>query len=165
MFCPPSPIYPTRSPPPHVQGQSKGCKWIGLVKEGKLSLSDIFPTFQMFTKRCSGPDIQSLWVFCHLIFVGNNHDVVHRSKMTKTLGVSMRPASHSIISLSHSIIILSSPPWKTKINSVVTFLDYNTFLAVTEKDLVYELLLMKMSALAGEGVKVLHTGDMSLAVT
>ena len=104
MFCPPSPIYPTRSPPPHVQGQSKGCKWIGLVKEGKLSLSDIFPTFQMFTKRCSGPDIQSLWVFCHLIFVGNNYDVVHRSKMTKTLGVSMRPASHSIISLSHSII-------------------------------------------------------------
>ena len=53
-----------------------------------------------------------LWVFCHLIFVGNNYDVVHRSKMTKTLGVSMRPASHSIISLSHSIIILSSPPWK-----------------------------------------------------
>ena len=104
MFCPPSPIYPTRSPPPHVQGQSKGCKWIGLVKEGKLSLSKFFPTFQMFTKRCSGPDIQSLWVFCHLIFVENNHDVVHRSKMTKTLGVSMRPASHSIISLSHSII-------------------------------------------------------------
>ena len=105
-----APTYPTRSPPPHVQGQSKGCKWIGLVKEGKLSLSDMFPTLQMFTKRCSGPDIQSLWVFCHLIFVGNNHDVVHRNKMTKTLGVSMRPASHSIISLSHSIIILSSSP-------------------------------------------------------
>ena len=84
--------------------------------------------------------------------------------MAKTLGVSIRPASHSIIQLMSQLRLENLTP-NLKINSVVTFLDYNTFFAVTEKDLVYELLLMKMSALAGEGVKVLHTGDMSLAVT
>ena len=66
-----------------------------------------------------------LWVFCHLIFVGNNYDVVHRSKMTKTLGVSMRPASHSIIQLMSQLRLENLTP-NLKINSVVTFLYRNS---------------------------------------